>query len=90
MHRGGGRDQVGRRLKRWGEVSMERLRERTPVWRPRPLTKYAQRPGAVPESAWHAAQQRKQLDELTRSLVYAAISLPAIWLLVSLMWTAGS
>jgi hypothetical protein len=68
---------------------MDRLKERTAVWRPRPLTKYKQRPGAIPVAEWHAAQQRAEFNDMTRRLVWGVISVPAIWLVLSLWLLAG-
>jgi len=68
---------------------MERLRERTPVWRPRPLTRYQRRPGAVSEVVWLAQQRRREADEMLRKALIGVVAFPVIWLVLSLWLLVG-
>lgn len=68
---------------------MDRLRERVPVYRPRPLSNFNTGPGAVPASEWRRRQDRRERDEIVRKSVATFIFFPLGWLVLSLLLLAG-
>jgi hypothetical protein len=68
---------------------MDRLSEGVPVWRPRPLTKFKPRPGAVPVAEWHRLQQQREREDILKKSMAVFVLFPMGWLLLSLWLLAG-
>lgn len=59
---------------------MDRLTEaRVPVYRPRALTKYPIKPGAVSQADWDARKRRKEFNEMTRAVVFGVLLFPIFY-----------